>query len=188
MKYLLTILVVGAVVTTSSADLTYFGWKGGVATDANGVAFPHLQATAHTFLNLDPSAFMYDIGSGQLQIDIENLPVAYSINELGVTPIEALGGTYSTYDISGDGSIAGMTAYLVIKDGSGPIQFGDHIGFGGSGLILERDTGEGPPLFRQDFSGGNVQTNTFVVPEPSTIGLMGIASIGVILFRRKMFR
>ena len=188
MKKVLTMLAVGAIVVSASADLTEFNWVGGVVTDQGGLGFATDEATAHTFLDVDLSIFVVD-NAGQLQINIADIPSAYSIDLLGIAP-PFLGATYGmSANVTGDGSIAGMIAYLVIKDGVDAIQAGDFIGLGASGTIVDLQPGDDPPSATQQFLGGDVQTGIeVVIPEPATFGLMGVAALGLFLARKKAHR
>ena len=52
---------------------------------------------------------------------------------------------------------------------------------------LQPDTGL-PPASTQLLNGGGIQSNIEVVPEPATLGLMGVAGLGMFLARRKSRR
>ena len=188
MKKMITMLAIGAVVTTASADLTGFLWQGGVATDQAGSAILAGTATSQTILDVNLVTFVVDNG-GQLQISIADIPVAYSMDELGVAP-SFLGGAFSTLPIEGtDVGIVGSTAYLVVKNGLGAIGVGDFIGLGDSGVIVDlQPGGVGTPGLTQTFNSGDVQTNIQVIPEPATLGMMGVAALGLFLARKKAHR
>ena len=180
-------MAVGVIISSASADLTGFLWQGGVATDELGAPILNGTATAYSILDVDLSSFVVNNG-GNLEISIFDIVAAYSVDSLGVAPA-FLGGAYSTLAINGDGSVAGSTANLLIHNGTGAIQQGDYIGLGGSGVIVDlQPGGVGAPGLTQSFVGGDVQTNIQVVPEPATIGLMGVAGLGLFLARKKAHR
>jgi hypothetical protein len=188
MKKLVALLAVGAMVASASADLTSFNWVGGKVYDQTGTAFASGTGvvTAQTSL-FDLSGFVFDNG-GQLQINIADIPSMYAIADLAVAGAFA-GGKYSTSFAEGDATVAGQTAYLVVKNGLGAIEMGDYIGLSASSYeIVDLQPGSDPAATPQNFSGGDVTTNIEVVPEPATIGLMGIAGLGMFLARKKSRR
>ena len=187
MKKVLTMLAVGAIVASASADLTGWAFNGPTLTDNGGALFAvGSEVTAHTKLNLDLTPFVFD-NAGQLQIDIANIGAIQTFVDIGIAPPFA-GGTYSSANAASDGSIAGATAYLVVKDGLGAIAVGDFIGLGGSGVLEDLLPGTDPALPAQNFDGGAVTTNIEVIPEPATLGMMAVAGLGLFLARKKARR
>lgn len=190
MKLVLILIATGAIALSTFADLAMFRWFGGIAIDSNGEAIATGTATLVTILDTDLSANVIN-GTINLSVLHEAEATFHDASSLHVAP-EILGGKFSTDTIHGDGSIVGSTAYALIVNRAGltslsQIQAGDYIGLSSySHLIRDlQPNPEIPPYTFQAFDAGNVSIGTSVIPEPSTIGLMGIAGMGMILIRRK---
>jgi hypothetical protein len=184
MKKVLVMLAAGAVAIAASADITAWNWTGGVINPALPSGTP-IVGGAIT-VNIDHSPFVVDNG-GQLQINISDIQGVIGVADLAIAPV-FLGGTYSTGQVDSDGSAVGI-GYLVIDANGGGIEVGDLIGFGASAAINDLQPNPGDPVGTpQTLAGGSIQTNVQVVPEPATIGLMGIAGLGMYLARRKVRR
>lgn len=183
MKKMLTVLAVAAVVMSASADLTGFYFTGGKAYDNTDTAFTMgADLSMQVFLNVDLSAYVVEN-----EINISDIPAAFTELAVAIGPVVA-GGKYSTGQYAGDGSIAGSTAYGVLKIGSGAIEVGDWIAISSGFTVNELDPGGAPPAATQNFAAGDLTTNVQVIPEPATLGLMGVAGLGMFLARRKARR
>lgn len=185
MNKMLAIMVAGAVAGVASADITAWNWTGGVVSPT--LPAGTIAGGAIT-VNIDHSPFVFDDG-GQLKINIADIQGVIGVANFTVAPLVPFGGTYSTTQVDSDGSAVG-NAWLVLDANGGGIEVGDFIGFGNSAVINDlRPGGPGNPTGTpQTFAGGNVTTNVQVIPEPATIGLMGIAGLGMFLARRKTRR
>ena len=191
MKKVLTMLVVGAVVATASADLTSFGYTGGKLFDAGGGAFSagtYVDGAVIYMTDLNP--FVVDNG-GQLQIDLADIVAAYGMLNIAVGPAFA-GGKYSTPNLAEQpSSVIGQIAYLVFDANGGGIQEGDFIGIAAAGNeLVDLKPDANPAAAPQSFNPGDITSNVQVIaiPEPATFGLMGIAGLGLFLARKKARR
>lgn len=109
---------------------------------------------------------------------------------LGSYTFTASGGTYDGF-VSGAGSNiqaafgdAGLVFGRVIQ---GTAQAGDEVATGSVGTFSDLDLSGTPPPPENYFvdGGTGLQASTTVIPEPATIGLLGIAGAGLFAARRK---
>lgn len=185
MKKVITMIALLAVAGAASADLSYFKIQGGNLYDNTSTAYPFGTMTEGAVIQLvDLSAFV--VGG---QINIADIPSAYTTVDIAVAP-PLLGGAYSTGTISERPStVIGETAYLVFDPNGGGIQVGDLIGLGTGAEILDMAAAGSPaPADPQIINPGDITANIEVIPEPATIGLMGVAGLGMFLARRKARR
>ena len=187
MKKLMTMIVAATVAGVATADLTAWNVSGGVATDEAGTSFAAFALTAIT-LSGDQVALLSG-GSIDLTL-LQSLTVAGDVSAVGVGPA-FLGGKYGTA-FDSDGSAAGLATFLIVNraiTGFGDIVVGDYVGVASSTFTIDELWATypgGTPLPTQGIVLGNVQTNTqVVIPEPATLGLMGIAGLGMFLARKK---
>jgi len=189
MKKLITMAAAVTVATIATADLAFFQFKSADrlfdntgAQVANGSI---VGASVVSLVNLSP--FVFDNG-GQLQIDIANISAAYTGNVGNAAPV--FGGGYNSTTVSERPSAAiGQTAYFVFDLNGGGIAEGDFIGLGIGGVILDMAAvGDPAPTNPQLINPGAVTANIQVIPEPATLGLMGIAGLGLFLARKKARR
>ncbi len=185
MKKVLAIMAVAAVSISASADLTSFGYQGGKLFDASSTAF-----AAGTYVN-GAKIFTTDLNSfvSGGQINLADISGLYATGDIAVGPVFA-GGTYGTGLFEEDpATIAGQTVWLVFDANGGAIEVGDVIGIASSGDVVDALT---PPVGAGDvqtFTPGDITSNvTVVIPEPATLGLMGVAGLGLFLARRKARR
>jgi len=184
MKKIAVMIAAGAVAVAASADVTAWNWTGGTITPE--LAAGSVISSGAITVNIDHSPYVVDNG-GQLQIDIADIQGVIGVSDLAIAPA-FLGGVYSSGQVDSDGSAVGQ-AWLVIDANGGGVQIGDFIGFGGSATINDLQPNPGDPIGTpQTFAGGSVDTNVQVIPEPATIGMMGIAGLGMFLARRKARR
>ena len=193
MKKIIALIAVGAVAISATADLTGWKWAGGPSiTDQGGAAIANGSATVFTTPGIDLGTLA---AGGVIQLaDIQAVSLAFS-GVLSVPPFGPSAGTWGTAaNNSHDGSIAGQDAYALIANRAGltdlsEIVVGDYVGFSSlGGQFDDLQPGTDPPAVAQSFNGGAVQTSVEVIPEPATIGLMGIAGLGLFLARRKARR
>ena len=185
MKKVITMVAVAAVAAVATADIVSFKYNGGVLSDAGGAAYPQgaIVGGAVTMLvDLNPL-----VSGGS--INIVDIPAPLLTADISVGPAFA-GGRYSTLAVESDTDFSGGApmAYLVFDPNGGGIQVGDVIGLAAAGDTLNALT---PPIGAgdiQSFSPGDIQANVTVIPEPATLGLMGIAGLGMYLARRKVRR
>jgi hypothetical protein len=182
MKKLIVMMAAGAVALAASADLTSWGWSGGVIspTLASGT-----YVDGALTLNNDLTLAASYTGA---TIDIADISGILAVHDLSVAPLIPFGGTFNAVTESSDNTALG-TAWLVIDSNGGGIQVGDVIGIGSStGTIIDLDPdgpGGNPPAPQQTFLSGDITTSVTVIPEPATLGLMGVAGLGMFLARKK---
>jgi len=187
MKKTIAMIAVAALAVSASADLTGFDMAGGVAYDSTGTAFASNAANVYTLLNKDLGA---SVSGDTIDISfIKGVGASDIFSSIGLAVAPArFGGTYS-FSAQGTGAAAGSTAYFVVTTAASwdSIAVGDYIG-----IITESFTlndlqldPAAPPLTSQQFTGSNVTANVQVIPEPATVGLLGVAGLGLFLARRK---
>ena len=186
MKKLMTMIVAATVAGVATADLTAWNVSGGVATDEAGAAFASGAATAFT-LSGDQLALFWG-GINDLTF-FQSLTVV-DVSAVGVSPA-FLGGKYGTAFTS-DGSAAGTATFLIVNraiTGFGDIVVGDYVGVASATFTIDElwaTYPAGTPNPTQGIVLGNVQTGVqVVIPEPATLGLMGVAGLGMFLARKK---
>jgi len=177
MKKLMTMIVAATVAGVATADLTAWNVSGGVATDEAGAA------TAFT-LSGDQVALLGGF------VDLTLLQsLVIGVSAVGVSPA-FLGGKYGT-SFTSDGSAAGTATLLLVNraiTSLGDIVFGDYVGVASATFTIDElwaTYPAGTPSPTQGIALGNVQTSIPVVPEPATLGLMGVAGLGMFLARKK---
>lgn len=191
MKKVITMVAAVAVAAVATADLTYFQYKSASRlmdnTGAEVANSKIIGGLAVSFTDL--SGLVVDNG-GQLQIDIGNITAEFTGNVGNLAAF--LGGGFSADTISERPSAAiGQTAYFVFDLNGGGIAVGDFIGLGTGAEILDMAAAGAPaPADPQLIDPGAVTANIQVVaiPEPATLGLMGIAGLGLFLARKKARR
>ena len=189
MKKLMTMIVAATVAGVATADLTAWNVSGGVATDEAGTSFAAFASTAIT-LSGDQVALFTPGGTIDLTL-LQSLTVAGDVSAVGVGPA-FLGGKYGTAFTS-DGSAAGLATFLIVNraiTSFGDIVEGDYVGVASLTATFTIDElwatyPAGTPNPTQGIVLGNVQTSVEVIPEPATLGLMGIAGLGMFLARKK---
>lgn len=188
MKKVLSLLAVGAIAISASADLTEFGWASpGDVVGGTGSEYVLSMLDADGVLD----AVWADAISSQ-EINIADLQAVAEIGSSLITINAKTGTWYSDY-VTGTGARAGQYAFAVITtaDSIASIVQGDYIGISAINptAIAELDAdgvGGDPRLAAQEFAGGGaVNINVEVIPEPATLGLMGLAGLGMFLARRK---
>lgn len=185
MKTIILMTIAGLIVASTPADLTGFSWHGGVATDNKGDLILDEAATILTILDIDMSTLIQD---GQIELSVLQAaePALYDAQSLRVAP-QILGGRFQCETIWGDGSVAGSTAYALIINRAGlasfsQIQDGDYIGFiEESYLIYDLHNSLTPQAFGTT---SDVSTHIQVVPEPSSVWLMGFGAGSLLFYRR----
>ncbi len=183
MKKVLRIVVLAAVASVASADLSYFQFKGGQLFDNGGSVIVGTTITDGAKIQLvDLTPF---VSGGK--INILDIPAAYFTGNIATAPLVPFGGTYQTGTISErPSSVIGETAYLLFDLNGGAIEVGDYIGLSGGTVIADMAAvGDPAPANPQVMSPGNITANIEVIPEPATLGLMGIAGLGLFLARKK---
>jgi len=187
MKKLMTMIVAATVAGVATADLTAWNVSGGVATDEAGTSFAAFASTAIT-LSGDQVALFTPGGTIDLTL-LQSLTVAGDVSAVGVGPA-FLGGKYGTAFTS-DGSAAGTATFLIVNraiTSFADIVEGDYVGVASSTFTIDElwaSQPGGTPNPTQGIALGNVQTSTQVIPEPATLGLMGVAGLGMFLARKK---
>ncbi|MDF7800963.1 PEP-CTERM sorting domain-containing protein [Pontiellaceae bacterium B1224] len=193
MKKLVTLIAVSAFAISASADLTGWKWAGGASlTDQNGAAIANAGATVFTTPNMD---LALAAAGGQIQLSAIQAVTLSFVSPSATPPFGPSAGTWGTsVNNAYDGSIVGQDAYALIVNRAGltslaEVVVGDYVGFSAlGGQFVDLQPGTDPALVAQSFNGGDVQTATEVIPEPATLGLMGIAGLGMFLARKKARR
>lgn len=197
MKKAIIMTVAAGLVAGAYADVTQFTWGGALESNV-GVEPAAFTTTAFTYTSGD---MVMDLGfESNGDIDIANLLTSIGDDMLwGPTSVDILpvfqGGGFAA-TVNDNESIAGQYAYALIFDGvftdiadvTAGTQFGT-IALDAAYLI--NNLGPTPaPGDLQNFDAGTVQmTNmTIAIPEPATLGLMGIAGLGMFLARKKARR
>jgi hypothetical protein len=180
MKKTLAMMAVAVVAVSATADLAYFQFSATALTD-QGASLSWGPITDGAVVQLvDLSSFVSDG-----KIDIANIPTAWSIGDIGVTPF---GGSSDTFS-ERDASLIGQTAYLVFDANGGGIEVGDFIALSAGFEITDMAAASDPaPSNPQTMSVGALDATIEVIPEPATFGLMGVAGLGMFLARRKARR
>lgn len=193
MKKVLTFIAVGALLASASADITSFQWSGGTLNNASNVKIAYGAGTVLTVLDTDSNADILSYISGN-QINIADLQLFTAINVQGHSGAP-VGPNFNTgYITQNDASRVGLYAWAIATDGVfadiNSITVGTMIGITsvGGAIIDQQPGGAGPIGTGQSFNPGVVTTNIEVIPEPATIGLMGVAGLGMFLARRKARR
>jgi len=192
----MTLATVG-VVLTASADLTSFRFYNTTAGNLKNVSDVNItDGTVLVYLSPDN---VINFNPGELiQPSYGNDFFYKSGQAIGSAP---LAGRLTTgYFAEPDGGInyQGYYAYALVFDLPYANFTGGSIGgdvtkiAGGTYYDITAAFGglanPNPPNTPQTFNPGNLKTDTPVVPEPATIGLMGIAGLGMFLARRKSRR
>jgi hypothetical protein len=176
MKKVMTMIAVVAVAGSAMAGLTDFNWSGGAN---NG------DATAGDIVTTYGGADVAVLEAAKLSglLDPADLGAAFDAQTVVIAPFFA-GGTWGTLSISDSTSDRVGSSVIAILDDDGVFAPGETIIIASSaGPLLELDTV--PQGLPQEFNpGATVAVN--IVPEPATIGLMGIAGLGMFVARRRM--
>lgn len=187
MKKVLLTMTVAAIVSVASADLTQWNLQGGVAYDQTGTAFLNNASTALTFLNVGDE---FDGGTIDIAV-LQGLNSIGGIFAVGVAP-SFLGGAWGASGFTDDASAIGTGTLLIVNraiSALGEIAVGDYVGIATPAFdITERwPVGDPAPGLPEAYVLSDVTTNIEVVaiPEPATLGLMGIAGLGMFLARKK---
>jgi hypothetical protein len=176
MKKVMTMIAVVAVAGSAMAGLTEFNWSGG-ANNGDATAGDQVM----TYGGADVAVLEAAKLSGLLDPGL--LSVAFDIQTVVIAPPFA-GGTWGTLIISDPTSDRVGSDVIAVLDNDGVFTPGENIIIASAaGPLLELDTV--PQGLPQEFNpGGTVSVQ--IVPEPATIGLMGIAGLGMFLARRKV--
>jgi hypothetical protein len=176
MKKLAVVMVATAVAIVASADIVDFKWNGtsGSFTTDDFV---------NTLLGVDLST---SVVGGEIALSELQAVVPYD-SQAAVVPPFPFPYSWSTLQIQEtDGGVAGQTAYAVVSGtdwasiGAGDTIFLAELSY----VVPDLDNSPNPPSPGVTFDPGGV-TAVNVVPEPATLGLMGIAGLGMYLARRK---
>jgi hypothetical protein len=188
MKKVLTMLAVGALVASASADLTGFQWGGGAADNVPSGA---------NVLSLADGASFYSVLSvgttTDYVISLADLSafVADSVNSKDVL-LAFQGGTWGIQDaVVGTGSWAGFTPACVVSDVSAlsELALGDVFDLATAvTALVELQSDPALPANSQQSLVPSDLSTVQVVPEPATVGLMGIAGLAMFLARKKSRR
>jgi len=188
MKKMLTVLGVCVIASIASADLTEFRFKGeaqvqGVASDNWSMLVFGGSASGLSGLVSDNSINLDDmLGLGLSKVG----------SPLNAKPVFKPEGYMITEFITGDSSLVGdVFGLLVGRTGVtsvDDIALGDFVALTSTFAVEElRAAGPGSPVTpSQDFSVGTLNAATQVIPEPATVGLLGVAGLGMFLARRKV--
>lgn len=181
MKKILAVLTVGAIVASTSASIN-FKWKGvdGDATAADTV----ITSVGGGLLGIITVDNKVDIG------DLQGL-TWLSAQPVQVVPAFLGGGvdtpslTLFTPEYAGLAAqgiiVAGGAAYTSIAD----VQVGDTFDITASSTFADAGVTPGIP---EELALNPQGTTVTVIPEPATLGLMGVAGLGMFLARRKARR
>jgi hypothetical protein len=186
MKKLLTMMVVGAMVATVSADLTSFSWSKG--TPANSVT---LGTNIYTMLDANTTADIFDYVIGG-EIDIDDLALFSPYN----TQAPTIGsgpnaGKWYTQLITGTGAVAGKYVYAINGTSStfSGIAVGDTLKiFNVMGPLNELQAVITDPAGTPQAFTPTSFTSVTVIPEPATALLLGVGAMGAWMIRRNKLR
>jgi hypothetical protein len=187
MKKVITMIAVTAVAAVATADLAFFQFKG---SSLDLGAAPATYANAAVVVLGDQTLAV----SGN-ELDIANLIPTWLSGSLTVKPAFAGGGYASTAPFAerpfmGGVDFADTLATLIYDPNGGGIQVGDLIGLYTFNIKDMAAVGVPAPALPQDVVIPNLVAGTTVtvIPEPATLGLMGIAGLGMFLARKKARR
>lgn len=188
MKKLITMIAVGAVVATASADITSFKWSNGAKNTVTAGTYIYTMLDANTTADI-----LSYVSAGTIDINDLGLFVPYNtqVSSVAVAP-PALAGYWSiANNIAGTGAVAGQYAYAIngVSSTWGGIQVGDTLKiFNVMGPIVDlQPGGTGGVGTPQSFAPTTFTTVT-VVPEPATVGLFAIGGIGAWMVRRNKLK
>jgi hypothetical protein len=199
MKKILAIVVMGAVAISATADITGFIFKQNAAvTDELGASYGEgIIGNIFTFRTSDGSELLGLVtpdsnANGYNEIDILDLQALVAAGSSTLTRTAKSGYTQDV-QTDGDASTIGMNAIGLFSADFASLAtagVGDFIGFTAvAGPLVDLQPNLAlPPNAAQILAGGAIQTNIEIIPEPATLGLMGIAGLGMFLARRKTRR
>lgn len=179
MKKTMAIFVAVAVSGVAVADLAFFQFQAtSAAVNGTPLGFGPQGVSQVQLVDLSASV------SGN-QINIGDITDAWLTGGFGVTPIAGQSDAFSERPSAN----LGQTAYLLWDPNGGAVEVGDFIALS-SGFVISdmAAVGDPAPQNPEIFSVGALDANIEVIPEPATIGLMGIAGLGLFLARRKARR
>jgi hypothetical protein len=188
MKKLMTVLAAVAVAGIASADLTGWELSGGVVYDQNSTMAVNFETTGITLLG---------VGS-EFEGNTIDISVLKGLTEVGGAQLVGVGQEFLGYAYAcafgDDASAIGTATFLVVNgvvSGLDDIEVGDYVGVATPTFDIEElwaAQPDGQPSLNQTFTLSDVTTSIEVIPEPATLGLMGIAGLGLFLARKKARR
>ena len=185
MKNTLAVLAIGAIVVSASADTINFKWTG---VDGDGTAADTLITSVGAGGQIDA---IVDFTGNTVQL-VDLLAPTW-LDALAVQEVPSfLGGGVDTpsltiFDMAyagqfGQGIVVnGGVAYTSIAD----LQIGDTFDITTSRVFADAGVAPGIP---ENLSMAPQSVTIEVIPEPATLGLMGIAGLGMFLARKKARR
>ena len=183
MKKIMALVAVCAVAGSACADLAQFYWKTSTKTD--GVVSGDV---VNTFIgsSLYDSLQLLTSGNEILLSDYNAFVLSAFDSQSAIIGTGPNAGKWNTTILEGSGAdVIGQMAFAVVDDGV--VEIGDTIKFyslvgsisdlqpGGSGTTVSPTQVLDPGSF----------TSVQVIPEPATIGMMGVAGLGLFLARKK---
>lgn len=185
MKYIITALI--AVASVATAD---------IAVSAKTTAPVSTDGTPATYLapgNLALLVWSASDNSGSTSVDTSGLAAgevqlaSLSGANAGVILAPASPTVYNDASVGGADINTGYLYVRIFQDSS--IDAGDLYGVGSAVLgssLTEYDSSVPSTIYSDSFNAAPLTLSNTVVPEPATIGLMGIAGLGMFAARRKV--
>jgi hypothetical protein len=174
MKKVMTMIAVVAVAGSAMAGLTEFNWAGGTAGEVTAGSTVYSLDGANAAALAGPTI---DIGV-LLGLEI------WSQDTVVIAPPFA-GSTWGTGQISDPTSDRVGSFAMAFVDADGVLEVGDVLTVTSLSFEALNELDTVPAGLPQTFSPG-ATTSVTVIPEPATIGLLGIAGLGMFLARRKV--
>lgn len=185
MKKVITMAAAVAVAAVATADMAFFEFTGDLVDEGSAPAT--YQDAAVVVLGDQTAA----VSGGE--INILDIFATWQSGNLVVKPAFAGGGyasesAFAERPFMGGDDFSPTLATLIYDPNGGGIAAGDMVGLYTFNIEDQAAAGTPAPALAQQVEITSLVADTTVIPEPATIGLMGIAGLGMFLARRKARR